>query len=194
MKLVFATHNPNKVKEIKPFLPEAVELVSLKEIGCHEEIAETATTIKGNAVLKAEYIKNNYGLDCFADDTGLEVEALHGEPGVYSARYAGPQRNDENNLKKLLHNLRDQPHRRAHFKTVFALAIGEQQKTFTGICKGEILPQKRGSDGFGYDPIFQPKGFKKSFAEMSSESKNEISHRGKALHQLINYLQENHFT
>lgn len=189
MKLVFATHNPNKLKEITPLLPEGIELLSLQDIGCDEEIMETADSIRGNALLKAVYVHKNYGLNCFADDTGLEVEALNGAPGVYSARYGGPQKNDADNVRKLLKELKGKSNRKAQFKTVIALALEHRQKTFTGICKGEILPAEKGKAGFGYDPIFRPKERQLSFAEMSQEQKNKISHRGKALTKLLEYLQ-----
>src|SRR5690625_1842324 len=190
MKLVFATHNPHKVKEIKPLLPDNFTLLSLEDIGCEEEILETANTIAGNALIKASYIKKNYGLDCFADDTGLEVKTLNGAPGVHSARYAGLEKSDEANMHKLLKNMSHKKDRTAQFKTVVALAIGNRQKTFTGICKGQILTHKRGKNGFGYDPIFQPKGYKESFAEMVQKEKNKISHRSKAFNKLVNYLSE----
>lgn len=190
MKLVFATHNAHKIKEIKPLLPDAFTLLSLEDIGCEEEILETANTIAGNALIKASYIKKNYGLDCFADDTGLEVKALDGAPGVHSARYAGTKKSDEANMGKLLKHLKNKKDRTAQFKTVVALALGNRQKTFTGICKGEILTEKRGKNGFGYDPIFQPKGYKESFAQMAQEEKNKISHRSKAINKLMNYLDE----
>jgi len=190
MKLVFATHNPNKIKEIAPLLPENIELLSLSDIGCDEEIMETADSIRGNALLKASYVRKNYGLNCFSDDTGLEVDALGGAPGVYSARYAGPQKNDADNVRKLLKNLKGISHREARFKTVIALALDQRQKTFTGICKGKILTKAKGSAGFGYDPIFQPEDSTLSFAEMPKDQKNAISHRGKALVKLLAYLRE----
>ncbi len=192
MKLVFATHNKHKLQEIKPLLPVPINLLSLQDIHCDEEIMETAETISGNALLKATYIHKNYGMNCFADDTGLEVDALDGRPGVYSARYAGPQKNDDDNVDKLLKELDKQSHRKAQFKTVIALTLGNRQKTFTGICKGEILRERKGSSGFGYDPVFMPEGYTQSFAEMALEEKNKISHRGKALKKLIHYLQEMH--
>jgi XTP/dITP diphosphohydrolase len=188
MKLVFATHNENKVKEVKSLLPQNVELLSLNDIGCFDEIPETSPTIEGNAQLKVVYVKANFGLDCFADDTGLEVPALNNEPGVYSARYAGPQKNSLDNMNKLLTNLQNVTNRDAHFKTVIALAVSSQTKLFTGICKGTITSEKKGNLGFGYDPIFQPNGFQETFAEMSLEQKSEIGHRGKAVRLLIDYL------
>ena len=188
MKLVFATHNENKVKEVKSLLPPNVELLSLNDIGCFDEIPETSLTIEGNAQLKVAFVKANFGLDCFADDTGLEVPALNNEPGVYSARYAGPQKNSLDNMNKLLTNLQNVTNRDAHFKTVIALAVSSQTKLFTGICKGTITSEKKGNLGFGYDPIFQPNGFQETFAEMSLEQKSEIGHRGKAVRLLIDYL------
>ena len=188
MKLVFASSNKNKIFEIQSMLPETIQILSLEDIGCMEEIPETADTIEGNAILKADYISNKYGYDCFADDTGLEVAALNGEPGVFSARYAGEQRNSDDNMDKLLDNLSDKNNRKAQFKTVIALNINGKQDLFTGIAKGEITFEKTGTKGFGYDPIFQPIGYKETFAELSLEIKNEISHRGKATQKLINFL------
>ncbi len=188
MKLVFATHNAHKLKEIQALVPDTIEIISLTDIACHEEIPETATTIEGNAHLKAEYVHTHYGLACFADDTGLEVEALNGAPGVFSARYAGPAKRDSDNVDKLLRELANQSNRKAHFKTVISLIIEGKKVDFTGICKGKILPERHGNNGFGYDPIFQPEGYNTSFAEMSAEEKNKISHRGKATRQLLDYL------
>jgi|SRR5690625_2961467 len=191
MKLVFATHNLNKIKEIKPLLPDFIEILSLSDIKCFEEIPETAETIAENAFLKTKYVKEKYGYNCFADDTGLEVDFLNGAPGVHSARYAGESKNDEENVSKLLMNLKNSKNRNARFKTVIALILGDEQKNFTGICEGKILTSARGTAGFGYDPIFQPQGKQQSFAEMTAEEKNEISHRAKATQQLIEYLQQN---
>ena len=188
MKLVFASSNKNKIFEIQSMLPETIQILSLEDIGCMEEIPETADTIEGNAILKANYVTSKYGYDCFADDTGLEVAALNGEPGVFSARYAGEQRNSDDNMDKLLDNLSDKNNRKAQFKTVIALNINGKQNLFTGIAKGEITFEKTGTKGFGYDPIFQPIGYKETFAELSLEIKNEISHRGKATQKLINFL------
>jgi len=188
MTLVFATHNLNKLKEVQAFVPDHITLLSLEEIGCTEDVPETQTTIEGNATQKAAYIKNKYGYDCFADDTGLEVEALHGAPGVYSARYAGEQRNSEDNIQKLLKELQAHSNRNAQFKTVIALELNGQQHTFTGICPGEIATEKRGDQGFGYDPIFKADGYNRTFAEISLEEKNQIGHRGKAVKQLVNFL------
>ncbi|MEO6175706.1 MAG: non-canonical purine NTP diphosphatase [Flavobacterium circumlabens] len=188
MNLVFASNNKNKIKEIQSILPESIKIWSLEEIGCHEEIPETAATIEGNAILKADYVTQKYGYDCFADDTGLEVTALNGEPGVYSARYAGEQRDANDNMNKLLEALSDQSDRSAQFKTVIALNINGAQHLFTGIAKGNITFNKTGSQGFGYDPIFQPENYTETFAELPLEIKNKISHRGKATHQLIDFL------
>ena len=189
MKLVFATNNSNKLKEVQALLPKSITLLSLQDIGCLEDIPETQPTIEGNAIQKASYIKNNYGYDCFADDTGLEVEALNNEPGVYSARYACEQRDANDNMNKLLYKLENATSRSAQFKTVIALSVKNEIITFTGICKGEITEVKKGNKGFGYDPIFQPIGYNKTFAEMDLKLKNEIGHRGKAMNQLKRYLQ-----
>lgn len=188
MKLVFATHNPNKFKEIKSMLPSHIELLSLTDIGCVEDIEETGDTIDENAMIKAEYVRNHYGYDCFADDTGLEVESLAGAPGVFSARYAGEEKNDEANIEKLLDQLKKRDDRSARFKTVIALNLKGNQNLFTGICEGTILEEKTGNSGFGYDPIFQPKGYSKSFAEMDMSEKAKISHRGIAFRELVEYL------
>ena len=190
MQLVFASNNKNKILEIQSILPASIKILSLEDIGCLEEIPETADTIEGNAILKANYVTRNYGHDCFADDTGLEVDALNGEPGVYSARYAGEQRNADDNMDKLLKALSNENNRNAQFKTVIALNIKGKQELFTGVAKGEITLEKTGNKGFGYDPIFQPLGYKKTFAELSLGIKNEISHRGKATQQLINFLRK----
>lgn len=188
MTLVFATNNLNKLKEVQAFVPDHITLLSLEAIGCTEDVPETQTTIEGNAIQKAAYIKNKYGYDCFADDTGLEVDALHGAPGVYSARYAGEQRNSEDNIQKLLKELQAHSNRNAQFKTVIALELNGQQHTFTGICPGEITTEKSGDQGFGYDPIFKADGYNRTFAEISLEEKNQIGHRGKAVKQLVNFL------
>lgn len=188
MQLVFASNNKNKIREIQSILPETIKILSLEDIGCLEDIPETADTIEGNAILKANYVTQKYGYDCFADDTGLEVAVLNGEPGVYSARYAGEQRDADDNMDKLLNVLSDEKNRNAQFKTVIALNIKGKQELFTGIAKGEITLEKTGNKGFGYDPIFQPIGYKETFAELSLEIKNEISHRGKATQHLIQFL------
>ncbi len=188
MEIVFATHNPNKLKELQAILPAHIKLVSLQDIGCHEDIAETAPTIQGNALQKARYIKQHYGKDCFADDTGLEVEALGGAPGVYSARYAGEAKNDADNISRLLRELEDQSNRRAQFRTVIALVQGDREHLFTGICVGEITRSPSGTEGFGYDPVFLPQGQDKTFAQMSLAAKSAISHRGKAVQKLVKFL------
>ncbi|WP_272024040.1 non-canonical purine NTP diphosphatase [Olleya namhaensis] len=188
MQLVFATNNQNKVKEVQNLIPSHIKLLSLKDIGCFEDVPETQPNIKGNAVQKAEYINLHYGFDCFADDTGLEVEALNGAPGVFSARYAGPQRNDNDNMSLLLENLKEKDNRNAQFKTVVALHLNNNLDTFTGICKGEITSSKQGDKGFGYDPIFKPNGYDNTFAQMDLKLKNSIGHRGKAVQQLVAFL------
>ena len=190
MQLVFASNNKNKIKEIQQLLPDTIEILSLESIGCHEEIPETADTIEGNAILKANYVTEKYGYNCFADDTGLEVAALNGEPGVYSARYAGEQRDAGDNMDLLLENLLEKTDRTAQFKTVIALNINGKQHLFTGIAKGKITTEKSGNQGFGYDPIFQPDDFEETFAELSLEIKNKISHRGKATQLLIAFLNQ----
>ena len=188
MKLVFATNNSNKLKEVQALLPKNITLLSLKDIGCLEDIPETQPTIEGNAIQKARYVKEHYGYDCFADDTGLEVSALNGAPGVYSARYAGEQRDANDNMVKLLTELQLKDDRTAQFKTVIALHLNNELKTFTGICKGHITIEKSGEHGFGYDLIFQPNGYTQTFAEMDLKLKNQIGHRGKAVKQLVNFL------
>lgn len=193
MKVVFATNNMHKLKEIRALVPDDLEILSLKDIACFEEIEETENTIIGNSRLKANYVSNNYGYSCFADDTGLEVAALNGAPGVFSARYAGENASAEDNMQKLLLELENIDNRQAQFKTVIALNIDGQQYLFDGICKGEILRTKQGQKGFGYDPIFKPDGFEKSFAEMTLAEKGEISHRGLAMMKLNEYL-KNSFT
>lgn len=190
MKLVFATHNQNKFKEVKLLLPSHIELLSLTDIGCTDDIPETAKTIEGNAALKTEYVRNRYGIDCFADDTGLEVSALNGEPGVYSARYAGDGKSSEDNITKLLKNLADKKDRSARFKTAIALSINIESVLFLGTCDGTITKVRRGDKGFGYDSVFLPNGSKETFAEMSLQEKSELGHRGKAMRQLIAYLTE----
>lgn len=190
MKLVFATHNPNKVKEIQALLPDTIEILSLEDINCLEEIPETADTIEGNAILKAEYVKDKYGYDCFADDTGLEVDALGGAPGVYSARYAGDEKSAEANIHKLLFELNNKSNRKARFKTVIALAQGSHITTFEGVINGSITEDKRGTMGFGYDPVFLPETYNQTFAELSLDKKNSISHRALAVKKLISFLKE----
>ncbi len=189
-KIVFATNNANKLKEVQAMLPESIEILSLKDISCLEDIPETSETIEGNSILKADYVSKNYSFDCFADDTGLEIESLNGEPGVYSARYAGEPADSERNMDKVLANLQGKENRKAHFKTVVCLNLNGKQHLFEGICKGTILEERKGGKGFGYDPIFQPEGYTKSFAEMTLEEKAEISHRGIAVRKLITFLNQ----
>ena len=188
MKLVIATNNLNKLKEIRALMPKHIQLLSLNNIGCFEDIPETKDTIEGNAIEKAAYIKNKYGYNCFSDDTGLEVEALHGAPGVYSARYAGEQRDAYDNNEKLLNELALEFNRKAQFKTVICLQIDNEMHLFEGICKGEITTKKHGDKGFGYDPVFKPTGYNITFAEMDLALKNRIGHRGKAISKLITFL------
>ena len=193
MKLVFASSNSHKINEIKKLLPENIELLGLNDIQCFDEIPETAETIEGNAILKANYIKNNYGLNCFADDSGLEIEALNGQPGVYSARYAGEPKDDNKNIDKVLFELHNQTNRKANFKTVICLNLNDKQYLFTGIVNGSIINEKKGDNGFGYDPIFVANGFDKTFAQMTFEEKNQISHRAKAVMQMIDFLKNNEY-
>lgn len=187
-KLIFATHNKNKLKEVRSLIPSSIELLSLDDINLLEEIEETAATIEGNAILKAQTIYNQTGINCFSDDSGLLVDALNGAPGVYSARYAGEHKNDNDNLEKLLNELGKNDNRNAHFKTVMALIIDGKEYLFEGIINGTITTQKSGANGFGYDPIFLPNGYTETFAEMSSEIKNVISHRAKAMKQLVEFV------
>jgi XTP/dITP diphosphohydrolase len=188
MKLVFASNNKHKILEIQNMLPKGIQIISLEEINCFEEIPESAETIEGNAILKANYVTEKYGYNCFADDTGLEVEALNGAPGAHSARYAGNQKNTDDNMNKLLAALKNESNRKAQFKTVITLNLNGNQYHFTGIAKGKITIEKSGNEGFGYDPIFQPENFDITFAELSLSEKAEISHRGKATKQLIDFL------
>lgn len=190
MKLVFATNNKHKLQEVRDIISSGVEILSLADIDCTDDIPETADTLDGNAFIKARYIFDKYGLNCFADDTGLEVEALGGAPGIYSARYAGEGHDSEANMNKLLENLTGENNRSAQFRTVIALIIDGEEKLFNGIVKGEITRDKRGASGFGYDPIFVPEGYKESFAQMESSTKNSISHRYRATKQLSDYLKE----
>ena len=192
MKLVFATNNLNKLKEVQEMLSNSIEILSLNDISCFDEVDETETTLEGNAKLKADYITHNFGYNCFADDTGLEVESLDGKPGVYSARFAGEPANAENNMQKLLTDLEFKENRKAQFKTAICLNLDGKQFFFEGICKGDILREKQGDKGFGYDPIFKPEGFSKSFAIMNSKEKNTISHRGVAIQKLVEFLKENY--
>jgi XTP/dITP diphosphohydrolase len=188
MKLVFATNNLNKLKEVQEMLSNSMEVLSLKDINCFDEVDETELTLEGNAQLKANYITNKFGYNCFADDTGLEVDSLDGKPGVYSARFAGEPANSEKNMQKLLVDIGNKTNRKAQFRTAVCLNLNEHQYLFEGICKGEILTKKQGEKGFGYDPIFKPDGYTTSFAEMSSEEKNTISHRGIAIQKLVAFL------
>ena len=186
-KIVFATGNPNKLKEINSAI-NSFEIIGLKDLKITEEIPETGDTLKKNALQKAKYVYDKTGLDCFSDDTGLEIEALNYRPGVYSAMYAGPDCNAENNMRKVLRELVETPNRTAQFKTVIALILQGKEYFFEGVVKGEILKEKTGKDGFGYDPLFRPLGYKESFAEMSIAQKNEISHRGLAVKKLVEFL------
>ena len=190
MKLVFATHNINKVKEIKTLLPENFELLSLTDIGCNEPIEEYGKTLEENAWIKARFVKMKYGLDCFADDTGLEVESLNGAPGVYSARYAGEEKNANNNMDKLMNELKNKDNRSAQFKTIIALAFNGLETQFDGVVKGVIIDEKKGTAGFGYDPIFMPEESNKTFGEFSMDEKNKISHRSRAFKKLLSFLKE----
>ena len=188
MKLVFATNNRHKLDEVRAILGNRIEVLSLNDIDCHDDIPETADTLEGNALIKARYIHEKFGVDCFADDTGLEVDVLGGEPGVYSARYTGEECNSEANMNKLLQNLTGKNNRKAQFRTVIALIIKGEEKLFNGIVKGTISNEKMGDAGFGYDPIFIPEGFSESFAQMTGDMKNSISHRYRATEELNNYL------
>ncbi len=188
MKLIFATNNPDKLKELQQLLGKNIELLSLNDIGCEEEVPENHTTLEENAAEKASYIYKKYKLNCFADDTGLEIEALNNEPGVYSARYAGQEKNFNANIQKVIEKLQGIKNRRARFRTVISLIIEGKEIQLTGIVNGTILKEKKGTEGFGYDSIFQPDGYNKSFAQMSLKEKNKISHRGIAVRKLINYL------
>lgn len=188
MKIVFASNNAHKVEEIQNIVPEGIEIVSLSSIGCIEDIPETADTLEGNALQKAQYVYNKYGLSCFADDTGLEVEALDQAPGAFSARYAGPQRSSLDNMNKLLADMDKINNRKARFRTVIALIIDGKIEQFEGIVDGEILREPIGTDGFGYDPIFKPDEVDLSFAQMSMDAKNKISHRGRAVGKLVEFL------
>lgn len=190
-EIVFATNNVNKLSEMRAIIGDKYKILSLKDIGCDEDIPETAVTLEGNAEIKARYVKDKYGYDCFADDTGLEVEALGGAPGVYSARYAGNEHDSEKNMNLLMHNMQGKSNRKARFRTVIALIIGDKLNLFEGIVNGNITNEACGLNGFGYDPVFQPDGYEETFAMMKSECKNSISHRGLATKKLINYLESN---
>ena len=186
--LVFATNNLHKLEEVRDILGGSFRIASLKEIGCTDDIPETADTLEGNALQKASYVKDKFGYDCFADDTGLEVEALGGAPGVFSARYAGPGHDSEANMRKLLKELEGKTNRQAQFRTVVALLLDGEEYTFEGIVRGTILTERRGTAGFGYDPVFVPEGYAETFAEMGSEEKNRISHRARAVQKLADFL------
>ena len=188
MKIVFATNNPNKLKEIQSLIPKEIEIISLKEIGCNEDIPETGDTLEANAFQKAHYIKDNFNYDCFADDTGLEIDELNGDPGVYSARYAGPERNANANMNKVLNELKGKKNRKAKFRTAIALILKGEEHLFEGKVEGYISKDKQGNEGFGYDPIFIPENDIRSFAQMSMQEKGVISHRGRAVRKLVAYL------
>ena len=188
-KIVFATNNGHKLDELRKLTEGKIEILSLNDIGCHDDIPETADTLEGNAVIKARWVKEHYGYDCFADDTGLEVEALDGAPGVFSARYAGGEGHDSlANMELLLSNMKKKENRNARFRTVIALIEGDDEKLFEGIVKGVITHEPAGTSGFGYDPVFRPEGYDLTFAEMSADEKNRISHRGRAVAKLIDYF------
>ena len=187
-KIVFATNNAHKLEEVSAILGDCYEVLSLREIGCDADIPETSDTFAGNALQKAQYVKQHFGYDCFADDSGLEVDILDGAPGVYSARYSGG--GSEANMDKLLHNLTGKSERGAQFRTVIALLIGEESRLFEGIVRGTIIDERRGEGGFGYDPIFVPEGYDLTFAQLGNEVKNRISHRAKAVELLAQYLNE----
>ncbi|MEE4176408.1 MAG: non-canonical purine NTP diphosphatase [Bacteroides sp.] len=191
MKLVFASNNPHKLKEISEILGPDYPLVSLQDIGCFEDIPEPWPSLEENALAKARYVKTHYGLDCFADDTGLEVEALDGRPGVMSARYAGPGKNSRDNMLKLLEELKNETNRRARFRAVIALILDGQEYLFEGIVNGHITHSARGEGGFGYDPVFIPEGYAQTFAELSADIKNRVSHRFRAIEKLVHFLTNN---
>lgn len=188
MKIVFATNNLNKLEEVKDLLP-FFNVVGLKDIGCFEEIPETGATLEENAKIKARFVKEKYGFNCISDDTGLEVEALNGAPGIYSARYAQEPPNSDKNMAKLLDELKNKSNRKAQFRTVIALVLRDEEFVFEGICKGQITKEKEGTEGFGYDPIFKPEDSNETFAEMTMEEKGRISHRGKAILNLVHFLE-----
>ena len=190
MKLVFATNNLNKLSELQDLLPANIELLGLKDIGCNQELPETQNTLEGNAMQKAEFVFEHFGYNCFTDDTGLEVEALNNEPGVYSARYAGKNCNPNDNMQKVLQKLVDSNDRNAKFRTVIALIIDGKKSLFEGECEGEITKERKGEKGFGYDSIFLPKGVDTTFAQMTKKQKGAISHRGRATKKLVEFLQK----
>ena len=188
-QLVAATNNKHKLEELRPLLEPLYRIISLDELGCTEDLAETSATLEGNSLEKANYIFDSYKLACIADDTGLEVEALHGDPGVYSARYAGPQRNSDDNIALLLKNLEGKSNRKARFRTIITLILDDGAiHSFEGIVDGEIIPVKKGDKGFGYDPVFKPEGFDRTLAEMTLEEKNSLSHRARAVQKLVAFL------
>lgn len=189
-KLVFATNNAHKLEEVRAVVGNKFEILSLKEIGCHEDIDEPGETLQENALIKARYVKEKYGYDCFGDDTGLEVEALDGAPGVYSARYAGGDHDSVANMKKLLNELYGAINRKAHFRTVIALIMDGEEHLFEGKINGSIIEEQRGTAGFGYDPIFMPDGYNQTFAELGSEVKNNVSHRALAVKALCEFLEK----
>ena len=188
MKLVFATHNAHKLREVQQLLPAEIELLSLEDIGCMEEIPETGETLEENAKIKADYVTQTYGFNCFSDDTGLLIDALNGEPGVYSARYAGLGKDANANMDKVLSKLQNENDRNGHFKTVIHLNLNDESFVFSGIVEGSILKEKKGQSGFGYDPIFQPQGYSKSFGEMTATEKNSVSHRARAMQKLVSFF------
>ena len=190
MKLVFATNNEHKLSELKSMLGDEFQLISLSDIGCFDDIPETAPTLEGNASQKSKYITDHFRLNCFADDTGLEIEALNNQPGVYSARYAGEEKNAQANMQKVLKEMEKIKNRNARFRTVISLRINENEWLFEGVVEGEILENPRGEKGFGYDPIFKPLGYDESFAQMNMKLKNSISHRGRAVEKLVRFLKE----
>ena len=190
MELCFATNNQHKLDEVSQLLGDSFKVVDLNSIGCTEELPEDQETLEGNSLQKAKYVNDNFNISCFADDTGLEVEALGGAPGVYSARYAGAQRSSEDNMNLLLENLSNQSNRKARFRTVITLILDDQTYQFEGVAKGEILKSKRGEKGFGYDPLFLPEGMNKSMAELTAAEKNAISHRGEAIRKLVAFLKQ----
>jgi XTP/dITP diphosphohydrolase len=189
MQLVFATHNKNKAKEIQSIVPVGIQIVTLDDLNCTEDIPETENTLEGNARLKSQFVVDKYELNCFADDTGLEIEALNGEPGVYSARYAGESCDSERNMQRVLANLSEIKNRNAQFRTVISLFWEGETYLFEGVVKGRIVEEKRGKDGFGYDPIFEPENCGKTFAEMDLAEKNTLSHRSRALMKMVEFLQ-----
>lgn len=191
MKLIFSTHNKNKAEEIAAQLPDQIELVTLDDLGWHEEIPETGKTLEENARIKSEFVAHQFKLNCFADDTGLEIDALNGEPGVYSARYAGEDKNSEANMDMVLENLSSQSNRKAQFKTIISLFWNGEFHEFEGIVKGEITRERSGDNGFGYDPIFKPMEADCTFAEMELSEKSKISHRGRAIAKMLAFLKEN---